>query len=33
MESIFNAYQKLRGIKTDDDAIAEPEFMLHEKEG
>ena len=33
MESSFNAYQKLRGIKTDDDAIAEPEFMLHEKEG
>lgn len=33
MELIFNAYQKLRGIKTDDDLIAEPEFMLHPDEG
>jgi len=33
MKSIFDAYQKLRGIKTDDDMIAEPEFMLHPDEG
>lgn len=33
MKSIFDAYQKLRGIKTDDDSIAEPEYMLHPDEG
>lgn len=33
MESIFNAYQKLRGIKTEEDAVGDAEFILHEKEG
>lgn len=33
MESIFNAYQKLRGIKTDDDVLDGTEFMLSDKEG
>lgn len=34
MELIFQAYQKLRGIKTDDDTIDESsKFILHEKEG
>lgn len=32
MESIFNAYQKLRGIKTDDDILDSTEFMLNDKE-
>ena len=32
MESIFNAYQKLRGIKTDDDTTNDSEFILHEEE-
>lgn len=32
MESIFNAYQKLRGIKTDDDILDNTEFMLNDKE-
>ena len=32
MESIFNAYQKLRGIKNEDDVTADAEFVLHEKE-
>lgn len=33
MESIFNAYQKLRGIKVDDDVIEESKFILSDKEG
>lgn len=33
MESIFNAYQKLRGIKTDDDILDSTEFILSDKEG
>ena len=33
MESIFNAYQKLRGIKTDDDILDSTEFILNDKEG
>lgn len=33
MESIFNAYQKLRGIKTDEDVLDSTEFMLSDKEG
>lgn len=32
MESIFNAYQKLRGIKTDEDILDSTEFILNEKE-
>ena len=32
MKSIFEAYQKLRGIKTDDDVAVEPELMLHSEE-
>lgn len=33
MESIFNAYQKLRGIKTDEDVLDSTEFILDDKEG
>ena len=33
MELIFNAYQKLRGIKTEEDATSELEYMLHPEEG
>lgn len=33
MESIFNAYQKLRGIKTDEDVLDSTEFILNDKEG
>ena len=32
MESIFNAYQKLRGIKTDEDVLDSTEFILNDKE-
>ncbi len=32
MELIFNAYQKLRGIKTDDDTVNESDYILHDKE-
>ena len=32
MESIFNAYQKLRGIKTDEDVLDSTEFILSDKE-
>ena len=33
MESIFNAYQKLRGIKTDDDVLDSTQYILNDKEG
>ena len=34
MEDIFNAYQRLRGIKTDDDEIDNSmKFALHKEEG
>lgn len=33
LELIFNAYQKLRGIKTDDDILDSTEFILSDKEG
>ena len=33
MELIFNAYQKLRGIKTDEDIANDLEYMLHAEEG
>ena len=33
LELIFNAYQKLRGIKTDEDILDSTEFILTEKEG
>ena len=32
MESIFNAYQKLRGIKTDDDVLDSTQYILNDKE-
>lgn len=32
MESIFNAYQKLKGIKTEEDEANDAEFALHEEE-
>lgn len=32
MESIFNAFQKLKGIKTDEDIVKESEFILHPEE-
>lgn len=32
IESIFNAYQKLRGIKTDDDVLDSTQYILNDKE-
>ena len=32
MECIFNAFQKLKGIKSDDDVVKESEFILHPEE-
>lgn len=32
MEYIFNAYQKLRGIKTDEDVLDSTDFILNDKE-
>lgn len=32
MESIFNAFQKLKGIKSDEDIVKESEFILHPEE-
>ena len=32
MESIFNAYQKLRDIKTDEDILDSSEYILSDKE-
>ena len=32
MESIFNAYQKLGGIKTDDDVLDSTQYILNDKE-
>lgn len=32
MESIFNAYQKLRGIKTDEDVLDSTQYILNDKE-
>ena len=32
MECIFNAFQKLKGIKTDEDIVKDSEFILHPEE-
>lgn len=32
MESIFNAYQKLRGIKTDEDVLDSTQYLINDKE-
>lgn len=33
MELIFNAFQKLRGVKINEDIEESTKFLLHEKEG
>ena len=33
MEDIFSAYQKLRGIKVEEDSSPEGKFELHDDEG
>lgn len=33
MESIFKAYQQLRGITTDDDVAEKADYILHPEEG
>jgi hypothetical protein len=33
MESIFKAYQQLRGITTDDDVVEKADYILHPEEG